>query len=148
MTHSLRFVAAFALLAVAAHAESPVNTDADGLALEGHDPVAFFTIGVALPGKPGITAEHNGATYRFAKQAHRDSFVANPEKFLPAYGGYCAYGAAKGALYPVAIETWQIIDGRLILNYNAEIKEQFDANVEDFLAAADANWPGLNTAVN
>ncbi len=148
MKSSLRFVAAFALLAIAAHAKSPVNTDANGLALEGHDPVAFFTIGVALPGKPGLTAEHNGATYRFAKKAHRESFIANPEKFLPAYGGYCAYGAAKGALYPVDIDTWQIFEDRLILNYSAKIKEQFNADIEAFLTAADANWPGLNTAAN
>lgn len=146
MNSPARYIAAFVLLALAAQAESPVNTDDNGLGLQGYDPVAFFTMGAPVPGKASISVEHDGATYRFAKSEHREAFLLNPDKFLPAYGGFCAYGAAKGALYPVDIETWQIIDDRLILNYSAEIKAQFNASVQEFLANADANWPALNLA--
>ncbi|MBT5900554.1 MAG: hypothetical protein HOH58_00425 [Opitutaceae bacterium] len=146
MTHSLRFIAAFTLLSLAAQASAAVNTDDNGLALSGHDPVAFFTLGAAVQGKSSITAEHEGATYQFAKTAHRDLFLASPERYLPAYGGYCGFGAAKGKLFPVEIDTWQITGGRLILNYNAEIKAQFDADIDALIERADANWPSLNAS--
>lgn len=146
MTHSLRFIAAFTLLSLAAQASAAVNTDDNGVALAGHDPVAFFTVGAPVQGKTSITAEHEGATYQFAKPTNRELFLADPDKYLPAYGGYCGFGAAKGKLFPVEIDTWQITDGRLILNYNAEIKAQFDADIEALIERADANWPGLSTA--
>mgnify|MGYP001573249418 CR=1 FL=1 len=146
MTNSLRFSAAFTLLSLAAQARAALNTDDNGLALEGHDPVAFFNKGAPMKSKTTITAEHEGATYQFAKQTHRDLFLADHEKYLPAYGGYCGFGAAKGKLFPVEIDTWQIADGRLILNYNMEIKAQFDADIDTFIKTADANWPGLNAS--
>tara|TARA_B110000483_G_scaffold143323_1_gene171189 strand:+ start:1286 stop:1846 length:561 start_codon:yes stop_codon:yes gene_type:complete len=71
MTHSLRFFAAFALLALAAQARATLNTNDEGVALEGHDPVAFFTVGAAVPGKASISADHEGATYHFAKKTNR-----------------------------------------------------------------------------
>ncbi|MDB4474744.1 hypothetical protein N9023_07020 [Opitutaceae bacterium] len=146
MTHSLRFIAAFTLLSLAAQARAAVNTDDNGLALSGYDPVAFFTAGAPVQGKTTITAEHEGATYQFTKHTNRDLFLTDPHKYLPAYGGYCGFGAAKGKLFPVEIDTWQITDGRLILNYNAEIKAQFDADIDALIKRADANWPGLNAS--
>lgn len=143
MNSPLRFIAGFALLTLAAQAHAAVNTNADGVALEGRDPVAFFTQAAPMLGKAEISAEHEGATYYFARQTHRDQFLADPERYVPAFGGYCAFGAAKGKLFPVEIETWQIVDERLLLNYNDEIKAQFDADVEALLAKADENWPGL-----
>ncbi|GAB5561028.1 MAG: YHS domain-containing (seleno)protein [Synoicihabitans sp.] len=146
MKSSLRFVATFALLALAIQAKASVNTDSNGLALEGHDPVAFFSVGVPTLGKSNLTADHEGATYRFVSKENRERFLADPTRFTPAFGGYCAFGAAKGKLFPVEIDTWQIKDDRLILNYNDEIKAQFNANIESFLAKADVNWSGLKTA--
>lgn len=144
MTNSIRFIAAFALLTLAAQARAAINTDDHGVALSGHDPVAFFTVGAPVPGKKTISAEHDGATYHFAKKTNRDLFLADPQRYLPAYGGYCGFGASKGKLFPVEIDTWQIKDDRLILNYNAEIKAQFDADIDALIASADANWPGLS----
>lgn len=144
MTHSLRFIAAFALLALAAQARAAINTNDEGVALQGHDPVAFFTVGAPVPGKASISADHEGATYHFAKTANRETFLSDPQRYLPAYGGYCGFGCAKGKLFPVEIDTWQIKDDRLILNYNAEIKAKFDADIDALIATADANWPGLD----
>ena len=106
-------------------------------------PAWLFIAGAMVPGNTNITAEHDGATYYFARQINRETFLTNPEHYVPAFGGYCAFGASKGKLFPVEIDTWQIKDDRLILNYNAEIKTQFDANIEALLETADANWPGI-----
>lgn len=143
MTHPLRFIAAFTLLALAAQARAAVNTNDEGVALEGHDPVAFFTVGAPVPGKASISADHEGATYHFAKKANRKTFLADPQRYLPAFGGYCGFGCAKGKLLPVKIDTWQIKDDRLILYNNAKIKIQFEADIDTLITSADANWPGL-----
>lgn len=120
-----------------------VNVDPSGLALQGYDPVGFFTEGRPLLGIAAFTSTHEGATYRFATPEHKAAFDANPSKYAPAYGGYCAYGVAKNGLAPVEISTWQIVDGRLILNKNASIKKAFDADVAGHLRDAEANWPKL-----
>jgi YHS domain-containing protein len=138
---SLRFLSLFALFAVSAFAK--ISTNDQGLALDGYDPVAFFTVGQPTKGLAAITAEHHRATYQFASEANRTTFLADPAHYAPAYGGYCAFGAAKGKLFPVEIDTWQILDGRLLLNYNQEIKAQFDADVTALIATADANWSAL-----
>jgi YHS domain len=71
---------------------------ASGIAVGGYDPVAFFTDGKPTPGDPGVTSTYKGATYLFASKAHKAQFEANPEEYVPQFGGFCAYGAALGAL--------------------------------------------------
>lgn len=142
MKSSLRLFSLFALLAVSAFAK--INTNDQGLALEGHDPVAFFTVGQPTKGLASIATKHHGATFQFASEANRTTFLADPVRYAPAYGGHCAFGASKGKLFPVEIDTWQIAGGRLMFNHNQEIKAQFDANVADFIATADANWQALS----
>lgn len=133
----------FASLAAAAAAKDLVNVDRRGLALEGHDPVAFFVDGRPLLGDPAFTASHRGATYRFASREHQALFTADPDRYAPAFGGFCAYALSRGSTAPVEIETWQIFDGRLLLNYNLQVKAKFDVDRAALLARADANWPGL-----
>ncbi len=120
-----------------------VNIDGGRLALQGYDPVAFHTGNAAQLGDAKITARHRGATYHFATTANRDLFLSDPDKYAPSFGGYCAYGASKGALFPVEIETWQIVDGRLILNKNLDVKKLFDKDRRGNIEKADAKWPGL-----
>ncbi len=121
-----------------------VNVDANGLALQGYDAVAFHTQGKAVKGSPDYTATFDGATYRFSSAANKAQFEANPSAYAPAYGGYCGYGVgAANKLFPVEIDTWQIVDGRLILNLNPDIKKKFDADRDNLIRKADANWPGL-----
>jgi YHS domain-containing protein len=95
----------FAALSVtSAEAQQPVhiNVDLEGLALHGYDVVAYFTDRQATLGKAELTATHDGGTYRFASAEHRAAFLADPEKYLPRYGGFCAYGVANG--YKVKID--------------------------------------------
>ena len=111
--------------------------------VSGYDPVAFFTDARPVKGNPAISATHKGATYHFATEEHRKLFQGSPERYLPQYGGYCAYGASRGALAPVQISTWQVRNGKLYLNKDAGVRERFDADFPGNVAKADANWPSL-----
>lgn len=139
----------FAVLALIAAAATPVlakdlvNTDDQGLALDGYDPVAFFTLQAAVMGDGGITSAFRGAVYRFSSPENKAAFDAQPDKYAPAYGGFCAMGVAMGQLYTVDIRTWQVVGERLVFNKSQEVREMFDANREANLARADANWPKL-----
>lgn len=143
MKHIIHTLAAVLLLAGSALAGNPeINiSGATGIAVGGYDPVAFFTEKKPVHGDPGIKAEHKGATYLFASEAHRDLFVKNPEKYAPQFGGYCAYGVSVDALFPVDINTWQVRDGKLYLNLNPEILKAFNKDFEGNIAKANANWP-------
>jgi hypothetical protein len=143
MRRLLVTIATVVLAAAPAFAKELVNTDTQGLALEGYDPVAFHTQQAALMGDGGITSTFRGAVYRFASPEHKAMFDAAPEKYVPAYGGFCAMGVAMGQLHPVEIKTWRIVEGRLILNKSGEVREMFDANHDANVARADANWPKL-----
>ena len=118
----------------------PVNTDR-GLAIQGHDPVAYFTDSRATRGRADITAQHEGTTYRFASAANHDAFRADPAKYLPQYGGYCAFGLARGYKAVIQPTAFTIVDGRLYLNYNASIQDQWRRQQAADIALADANWP-------
>ncbi|MFI4854761.1 MAG: YHS domain-containing (seleno)protein [Phycisphaerales bacterium JB065] len=116
---------------------------ASDVALSGFDPVSFFASDTPLNGSPMIRAEHAGATYLFATEANRDAFAANPERYTPQYGGFCAYGASLGILLPVDITTAQVRNGKLYLNVNADILDKFNADFEGSVSRANANWPAL-----
>jgi YHS domain-containing protein len=127
----------------AAGAKVLINTDRQGLALEGYDPVAFFVDGRPVQGSAAYRASYLGAEYRFASEEHRTAFEAEPAKYAPQFGGYCAYGVSQGHTAPVRIDTWQIVGGRLLLNYSQSVKRKFDADQAANLQKADANWPGV-----
>lgn len=143
---TLVLLAATAVVPVALAAQATkhlVNTDKSGLALQGYDPVAFFTLNRAVEGKPGLEASHRGVTYRFVTAEHKATFERAPEKYEPAFGGYCAYGVSQGGLFEVDIRTAQIVGGRLVLNKNLRVKEMFDQDRENRLRMADGEWPKL-----
>lgn len=124
-------------------AASPIetNADAEGLMLRGYDPVAYFTLGAPTPGSAAITAEHAGATYRFASEEHRELFLANPEAYVPAYGGFCAFGTAMGYKVDADPEAWSIVDDRLFVNLDRGVQRRWQGNPSGFIASADHNWP-------
>lgn len=126
-----------------AAAKTLVNVDRQGLAVQGYDPVAFHTQRAALKGDPAITVIHLGATYRFASAANKVAFEADPARYAPAYGGYCAYGVSQGGLFPVDITTAQILDGRLILNKTPQVRELFDRDPRGRIRLAEKEWPDL-----
>jgi len=112
-----------------------------GLAIQGYDPVAYFTDGKPVPGSPKITLRHEKATFRFASAAHRDSFKANPQRFAPAYGGFCAYGMSQGYKAKIEPEAFTIVDGRLFLNYNLQVREMWSKDIAGYIEKAEKNWP-------
>ena len=120
-----------------------VNTDGAGLAIKGYDVVAYFTQSSAVPGKAEISHEWGGATWLFDSQANRDLFMAEPTRFVPQYGGYCAYAAAQGALADIDPMAWTIHDDRLYLNFNLQVRELWSDDRAALIERADANWPSL-----
>ena len=145
-TLAVRFAAAVLLLACAAPAAalSPVNKSLlGGVAIEGYDPVAYFTESRPVEGRKQWSHEWNGATWRFASAANRDLFAKEPERYAPQYGGYCAWAVANGYTAGIEPEAWAIRDGKLYLNYDLEIREKWMADVSGHIAKADANWPKL-----
>lgn len=124
-----------------------VNVDASGLALKGHDPLAYFTAARATPGLPQFNASFGGATYRFASASNRDAFVANPAQYAPAYGGFCAMGMALEKKLDVDPQAWRVVDGRLYLNVNKDVQKRWLDDVPGNIAAAEKNWPRLKDRV-
>lgn len=119
----------------------PVNLEGGGVAIAGFDPVAYFIDGRATPGRPDIAAEHGGAAYRFASDANRTAFLADPERYLPQYGGYCAFGLARGYKAVIDPKAFTIAGGKLYLNYNVAIQDQWRRQQAADIRRADANWP-------
>jgi YHS domain-containing protein len=115
----------------------------DGLALQGYDPVAYFTDTKALKGASRFQSEYEGAKYFFASAEHKSLFDATPAKYAPAYGGYCGYAASIDRLSPISPEWFQIIDGKLILQHNKKAFDKFNADLKGNVMKADENWPGL-----
>jgi hypothetical protein len=125
------------------HALHPVWSNWRGLAVAGYDSVAYFTDGKAVAGSPDFTTEWNGATWRFASAAHRDVFVAEPAKYAPQFGGYCAWAVAQNDTAGIDPESWRIVDGKLYLNYSKDIQAKWERDVPGNIRKADANWPKL-----
>ena len=133
------------MLAVSkAMAGNLINVAGDSnVALGGYDPVAFFADSMPVHGDPSLSVEHEGATYFFSSKRNRKRFAADPVKYAPQFGGYCAYGVSVGALFPVDVDTWQVIDGRLYLNLNPGILELFNEDPKGNLEKAAQQWMKL-----
>lgn len=121
------------------------NLDRCGLALHGFDPVAYFAEGggTARPGDPARAAIHGGAVFRFASDRNRAAFVADPERFLPAHGGWCSDAMADDALHDIDPRAFRIAGGRLLLFADVHCTRPEGAWVRrerELLARADAHW--------
>jgi len=120
-----------------------VNTDATGLVIRGYDPVAFFKEGRPIPGRSDLSVEYGGGKYLFATAANRDAFKASPETYAPQYGGYCAYGVAVGKKFDIDPSSWRLEGTKLYFNLNPMILEKWSAEVKEYIAKADKNWPKI-----
>lgn len=109
----------------------------------GYDVVAYFTEGAPVAGSPAFVHRWKGATWRFASAAHRDAFVQAPERYAPAYGGHCAWAASQGYRAAGDPRQWRIVEGRLFLNYDANVQRIWQSNIAGFIAAGDRHWPAL-----
>lgn len=115
----------------------------NGLGIAGYDPVAYFTDDRATAGRADLAAMHEGVTYRFASAANRRVFVANPGKYLPQYGGFCAYAVARGYNAVINPAAFAVVGGKLYLNYNADIAAQWARRRNSEIRRADTNGPNV-----
>lgn len=136
------FLAALMLAGAAAAQKAEVFSDG-GAAIRGYDPVAYFTEGKPVQGKPEFTHQWKGATWRFASAANRDRFAAAPEQYAPQYGGYCAYGVASGYAVKTEPDAWSVVDGKLYLNYDRNVQASWVKDIPGYIRKADANWPAV-----
>jgi YHS domain-containing protein len=130
-------------LPVSAQTKTLLNLDDSGVAIQGCDPVAFFTDNKPVKGDPKYVSKHDGAIYLFTSKEHKDMFNANPVKYEPVFGGYCAYGVSRNKLVEIDVDAFQIVDGKLLLQYSKSVRDNFNKDQAGNLARANANWPGL-----
>lgn len=137
--------AAFPALGLAARARAaePAIFQQRGLALGGTDPVAYFTQGAPVMGDAALATDWMGARWTFASAGTRDAFVAEPGRYAPAFGGYCAFAASRGYLAPTIPEAWSIHEDRLYLNATLRARELWLAELPGVIAAGEANWPAI-----
>ena len=150
-TFALALVMALASV-MAAHARAPeIYLDQGGVfgkgweyAVDGYDVVAYQNLeeGAApVAGDDAFVASYKGAQWRFSSQENLDAFNADPARYAPAYGGYCAWAMARGQLAKGAPEAWYVHGGKLYLNVNKRIQRRWMSDLENEIAQGDANWP-------
>ena len=114
--------------------------EVDGVAIKGYDPVAYFTDHQAVRGSDAITADFNGAIFKFASTAHRDAFAEAPTKYAPQFGGFCAYGTATGHKADIDPQAFTIVDDKLYLNYDQKVRTEWAKDIPGYIAKANAAW--------
>lgn len=137
-------------LASSAHAAGRINvssglTLAGGapLAIHGYDPVAFFTEGKAVLGLAEHSVAHEGAAFYFASEKNQKAFEENPTRYLPQYGGFCAFGVALGAKFDGDPRLFAIVHEKLYFNLSPDIQAKWKADVAGNIKKAEANWPKI-----
>jgi YHS domain-containing protein len=139
----LSLIVASLALPVFAQTKTLLNLNQTGVAIQGYDPVAFFTDNKPVKGDPKFLAKRDGAIYFFASKAHKELFIKDPVKYEPVFGGYCAYGVSRNKLVEIDVKAFQIVNGKLLLQYNKGVRDDFNEDTKGNLAKADANWSAL-----
>lgn len=138
-------LALIASLFIVANACAGEFFEKDGAALRGYDPVAYFVDRRPVKGSAEHKADYKGSTFHFASKANRDAFIADPTRYAPQYGGYCAFGLAGGYKAATDPAAFTVVDGKLYLNYNAAVQKQWSADIPGFVVKADKNWPVVSS---
>ena len=137
----LAVVAVVGVLAFPTSREFPAyNVDVDHVAIHGYDPVAYFTEGQPMKGKVELEYVWQDARWQFASEENRDLFTANPDRYSPQYGGYCALGISAGEFADIDPEAWSIVDGKLYLNKIMEYTIAWDKAPAAYVKTANYNW--------
>jgi len=133
------------ILAVMAqvHAQKSEVYAPNGKAIKGYDPVAFFTNSKPVMGVDSLSYSWNGATWLFSNRQNLQRFKAQPAKYAPQYGGYCAYGTAQGHKASIEIDTWTVLNDKLYFNYNQKVKEMWVKDEPGYIQKADKQWPDI-----
>lgn len=135
-------LAAMLVPTLAAAAQRPVYTATPGsTAVGGFDPVAYFTDGRPIEGRRDLTYQWQGVTWMFATPAHLEQFKADPARYAPQFGGYCAWAVSQGYTAPADPQAWKIVDGRLYLNYNLDVQKAWAQDIPGNIAKGETNWP-------
>lgn len=128
------------LIPSAALATDPVNKSRGGVVIKGYDPVAYFEQGEPVEGSEEFQHEWQGGTWRFSSVANRDLFAADPDKYAPQYGGYCAYAVSQGSTADIDPEAWTIVEGKLYLNYSKQVRGIWAKDIPGNIKKADRQW--------
>lgn len=134
---------AASLIATPALAAKPPVYATDGIAINGYDPVAYFTMSKPVEGDMAHASDWEGVKMLFSSAENKAMFDADPEKFAPKYGGYCAYAVSKGGTATTSPDAWTVFEDRLYLNFNTTVRGIWDQDKPGNIAKADANWPGV-----
>jgi YHS domain-containing protein len=133
-----------AMLTLSAAGFAGAYFEKGGAAIEGHDPVAYFKQNKPVKGSTTFSATHQGSTFHFASAANRDAFVADPEKYAPQYGGFCAYAVASGYKAKIEPDAFTIVNGKLYLNYDQSIQRRWRRDIPGYIRKGDHNWPEVS----
>lgn len=112
-------------------------------AIDGYDTVAYFTQGMPVQGDKTFTLLWRDANWYFADQENLDLFAQNPEMYAAQYGGYCAWAMAGGKTAGIDPDAWHIEDGKLYLNYNKNVQEDWLSTMETDIISGDENYPKI-----
>jgi YHS domain-containing protein len=123
-----------------AHAGELIDQTLGGIAIQGYDPVAYFTDGQAIKGSVEFSYGWLGSTWQFANAEHRDRFAADPVKYAPQYGGYCASGMAIGQTSSADPKAWRIVDGKLYLMSSPGMFSSWADDAPEEIKKADTQW--------
>ena len=142
LARTLVLITAILLSPAALAQKPPVFSDRDG-AIRGYDPVAYFDQRGPVKGSQQFSHPWRGATWYFASAENRDKFAAEPERYAPRYGGYCAYAVSQGYTADIDPSAWSVVDGRLYLNYSLGVRERWRKDIPGYIRKADENWPAV-----
>lgn len=136
-----------ALLASSASfaADIDINANSNDVAIQGYDPVAYFTEGAPTKGSAQYTATYKNAIYQFSSEQNRDLFRADPSKYAPQYGGFCAFGVTKGRKFDTDPMAWRVVDGKLYLNLNKDVQKLWVEDIPGYITNANDTWPTIKT---
>lgn len=128
------------LMVSAVLAQKPEIFIKDGFAIRGYDAVAYFNSAKPVKGNEQFSLKWRDATWLFSDASNRDAFKADPEKYAPQYGGYCAYGMSRGYKANTEPDAFSIVNGKLYLNYNLDVRSEWNKDQKVYIEKADRNW--------
>jgi hypothetical protein len=132
---------------VAATTERIISNRHTGLAMDGYDPVAYFTDAAAMPGLPDFEHRLFGVVWRFRNEGDRAAFIRDPDTFMPAFGGYDPVAIARGLAVAGNPTVWLLHGQRLYLFYSPEARTAFEADPEHGISDAEARWPEVSSTL-
>ena len=131
------------LIGIASHAQKAEVFSTSSGAIRGYDPVAYFKVGKPVMGDPKISFHWHDADWYFSNQENLNSFKTSPEKYAPQFGGYCAYGVSDNHKAPTDPDAWTIVDDKLYLNYNLNVKTLWSKDRASLIQKANDLWPAV-----